>query len=305
MRKTAVAGRLAWLIAASLCAHIALAQQHEPIKLWPGDAPGSQGKPGAETVRVTPQGEHVVSNIQQPSILPYLPRPEIATGAAVIVAPGGGHSELWMDHEGYAVAEWLSEQGVAAFILKYRLAREKDSTYTVEGTELADMQRAIRTVRSRAREWGIDPAHIGVMGFSAGGELAGLASTRYDEGSAAAGDPIEHVSSKPNFQALLYPALPKDPRLTAQTPPAFLACGGNDRPDIAQGLPELYLALTRLHVPAELHIYAGIGHGFGVRKTNPAAVSGWTTLFLEWLQTSGFLKASAGVSGAGRPTGGK
>jgi acetyl esterase/lipase len=273
----------------SLCCGFASAQQ-TPIKLWPSGAPGSTGSPTAETVRLSPEGEHIVSNIQEPSIIPYLPQADVATGAAVIVAPGGGHSELWMDHEGYAVAEFLSNHGVAAFILKYRLARQKDSTYTIEGTELGDMQRAIRTVRSRSKEWSIDPERIGVMGFSAGGELAALASTRYDQGSPSSSDAIERVSSKPDFQALLYPAIPKEPRLTAETPRAFLACGGNDRSDISQGVAELYLALARLHVSAELHIYAGIGHGFGVRKSNPAPVSGWTLLFLDWMNAQGLLK---------------
>jgi acetyl esterase/lipase len=264
--------------------------QQEPVKLWPKGAPGAEGSVTPETVRLSADGEHILSNIQEPSVIPYLPRKPEATGAAVIVVPGGGHSELWMDHEGYAVAQWLSDHGVAAFILKYRLAKQKNSTYTVEETELGDMQRAIRTVRSRSMEWGIDPARIGVMGFSAGGELAALASTRYDEGSPSSDDPVERSSSKPNFQALLYPAIPHDRRLTADTPQAFLACGGNDRPDIAQGLPELYLALTRLHVSAELHIYAGVGHGFGVRNTNPAPVSGWPSLFLEWMNAQGLLK---------------
>ena len=280
-----------WLVFLFICSYFSFAcAQPEPIKLWPKGAPGAEGSVTPETVRLNPDGEHIISNIQEPSIIPYLPSKDQATGAAVIVAPGGGHSELWMDHEGYAVAEWLSGHGVAAFILKYRLAKQKDSTYTVEETELGDMQRAIRTVRSRSAEWGIDPGRIGVMGFSAGGELAALASTRYDEGAPSSDDPVERASSKPDFQALLYPAIPHDRRLTANTPRAFLACGGNDRPDIAQGLPELYLALTHLQVSAELHIYAGVGHGFGVRKTNPAPVSGWTTLFLEWMNAQGLLK---------------
>jgi acetyl esterase/lipase len=280
-----------WVVFLFICSCFGFAgAQQEPVKLWPKGAPGAEGSVTPETVRLNTDGEHILSNIQEPSIIPYLPRKAEATGAAVIVAPGGGHSELWMDHEGYAVAEWLSDHGVAAFVLKYRLAKQKNSTYTVEETELGDMQRAIRTVRSRSAEWGVDPARIGVMGFSAGGELAALASTRYDEGTTSSDDPVERASSKPDFQALLYPAIPHDRRLTADTPRAFLACGGDDRPDISQGLPELYLALTRLHVSAELHIYAGVGHGFGVRKTNPAPVSGWTSLFLEWMNAQGLLK---------------
>ena len=135
-----------WIVFLFICSYFSLAgAQPEPIKLWPKGAPGAEGSVTPETVRLNPDGEHILSNIQEPSILPYLPRKEDATGAAVIVAPGGGHSELWMDHEGYAVAEWLSGHGVAAFVLKYRLAKQKNSTYTVEETELGDMQRAIRT----------------------------------------------------------------------------------------------------------------------------------------------------------------
>ena len=289
------AQRLLVLIAILLLGVASAGAQPEPIRLWQGNAPGTSKELAAssETVRLSPDGEHIVSNIQEPTILPYLPPVNEATGAAVIVAPGGGHRELWMDHEGYAVAEFLSSHGVAAFVLKYRLARQKDSQYTVEGTELADMQRAIRTVRTRSHEWGIDPARIGVVGFSAGGELAALASTRYDNGSAGATELVERASSRPDFQALIYPAIPHDQRLTAETPRAFLACGGNDRPEISQGLAELYLALTRLHVSAELHIYAGVGHGFGVRKSNPAPLSGWTQLFLDWMNGQGLLKPAA------------
>ena len=269
---------------------ISASAQSAPVKLWPNGAPGLEVGHGEEITRLSPEGEHILSNIQEPSITPYLPRADAATGAAVIIAPGGGHSEIWIDHEGYAVAGWLSSRGVAAFVLKYRLARQKGSKFTVEGTELGDMQRAIRVVRSRSREWRIDPARVGVMGFSAGGELAVLASTRYDEGQPSSEDSVERWSSKPAFQALIYPAIPHDPKLSAATPPAFLACGGNDRADISQGLAELYLALTRLHVPVELHVYAGIGHGFGVRKSNSESVAGWISLFLDWLGTEGLLK---------------
>jgi len=264
--------------------------QHPVVLLWPGDAPGSEGKTAPEAVRISPEGDHVVSSVNRPSITVYLPTPDKAIGAAVVIAPGGGHSELWVDHEGYAVAAWLSDHGVAGFVLKYRLAREKGSAYTVEGTELRDIQRAIRMVRSRASEWGVDPGRIGVIGFSAGGELAALASTRYDAGNAGATDPIDRESSKPAFQALLYPAIPNDMPLTKETPPAFLACGANDRQNISEGLPELYLAMKRAGIPAELHIFAGVGHGFGIRSSNAGNVSTWPDLFYGWLGASGFLK---------------
>jgi endo-1,4-beta-xylanase len=262
----------------------------QSVLLWPRGAPGSEGKSAEETVRLTETGEHVVASVHRPSITPYLAAKEMATGAAVIVIPGGGHAELWMDHEGYNVAKFLSEHGVSAFVLKYRLAREKGSTYTIEGDELRDVQRAIRLVRSRAAEWGVDPARVGVMGFSAGGELAALASTRYDHGAADATDPVERESSQPAFQALLYPGIPHDLKLSKETPPAFLACGEKDRPDIAEGLPELYLELEKAGVSAELHVYAGVGHGFGLRESNRPPVSGWPELFLEWLDVQGFLK---------------
>ena len=250
----------------------------QSILLWPNGAPGSEGKTAPEAVRITPAGDHVVSSVHQPSITPYLPTPETATGAAVVIAPGGGHSALWMDHEGYNVARWLSEHGVAAFVLKYRLAREKDSTYTIEGTSLQDTQRAITLVRSRAAEWHVNPARVGVMGFSAGGELAALAATRFTE------------DNKPSFQALIYPAIPRDMKLSAQTPPAFLACGENDRKNISQGLPELYLALKQAGASAELHVYSGTGHGFGMRETNHTPSAAWLVRFHEWLGAGGFLK---------------
>lgn len=275
---------------ASLTACAQVTGGHEVVKLWPKGAPGAPADARPETVRISPQGDHVITHVAEPSMTVYLSSPQTATGAAVIIAPGGGHSELWIDHEGFRVAEFLSEHGVAAFVLKYRLAREMGSSYTVEGTELGDMQRAIRVVRSRSSVWGIDPGRIGVMGFSAGGELAELASTRYDAGHPDAEDLVEQMSSRPDFQALLYPAMPQEPLVTAQTPKAFLACGAMDRVDISQGLAEFYLALARLHISTELHIFAGIGHGFGIRSNNPKPVADWPQLFLEWMNGQGLLK---------------
>jgi acetyl esterase/lipase len=266
--------------------------EHPVILLWPGGAPGSEGKTGDETVRVTPEGDHVVSNVHRPSITVYLPAKDKASGAAVVVMPGGGHVELWMDHEGYRIGQWLSDHGVAAFVLKYRLAKAKDSTYSVEGHSLPDAQRALRVVRSRAAEWGIDPERVGVMGFSAGGNLAAIVSTHFDAGNTSAADPIDRQSSRPDFQALIYPGLPQDEtaKLSKQTPPAFLLCGADDRSDIAEGLPALHLALRRAGVVSELHVFAGVGHGFGLRDTNHGPVAGWLDLFHGWLDAQGFLK---------------
>ncbi|HYE73189.1 MAG TPA: alpha/beta hydrolase, partial [Blastocatellia bacterium] len=149
-------------------------QQPKEILLWPNGAPGSEGKTDDEAVRVTPDGESVISKVHKPSLTPYLPAKGKANGTAIIIAPGGGHRELWSDHEGHNLAKWFSERGTAAFVLKYRLAREPNSTYKIEEHAWADGTRAMRLVRSRAKEWGINPVRIGLMGFSAGGEVAAL-----------------------------------------------------------------------------------------------------------------------------------
>lgn len=264
------------------------------VYLWPNGAPGSEGKTGEEAVRVAEKGDHVVSNIHKPSITVYLPSKEKATGAGVVIAPGGGHRELWMDHEGYNVAKWLSERGVAAFVLKYRLAREQGSTYTVRGSALEDTQRAIQLVKSRAKEFAVQPERIGVMGFSAGGELAALAAVLYGNQSTAS-DSIGQLSAKPAFQALIYPAIPRDMHLSKEMPPAFLVCGENDRLNISQGLPELYLAMKKAGMSAELHVYAGVGHGFGLRPGTNAPVGTWIERFYDWIGALGLLKQEVSV----------
>jgi len=228
--------------------------------------------------------------VHAPSITVYLAAPARAAGVAVVVVPGGGHTELWMDHEGYNVAGYLAAHGIAAFVLKYRLAHDKGSTYTVEGSALADLQRAIRLVKSRSAQWRVDPERVGVMGFSAGGELAALAGTRYDGGAADAVDEVDRQSSRPSFQALIYPAIPAGLTFSPQTPPAFLLGGTLDRPAISQGLAELYLGLQRAGAHAELHLYEGVGHGFGLRHSNVGPVAAWPRRFLEWLGASGAMK---------------
>jgi acetyl esterase/lipase len=280
MMKRAVAAAL--LLA--ICGGMRAADVAGVIPLWPKGAPGALANGGAERVRLTANGEHIVSNVHAPSITIFLPAVTAELAAAVIVIPGGGHAELWMDHEGYAVAKFLAAHGVAAFVLKYRLAREKGSAYTVEGDALADVRRAIRLVRNDAAGRHIDPQRIGVMGFSAGGELALLAGTRDDSGAPGSVDPIDRQSSRPNFLALAYPAIPPGLRFSPDSPPAFLLCGNQDQPAISQGLAELYLTMLRAGAHAELHIFEGAGHGFGVRLSNPMPVAAWPQRFLDWLE---------------------
>jgi acetyl esterase/lipase len=268
---------------------IASAQTKE-ILLWPNGAPGSEGKTGKEKVRISEEGDHVISNIHNPSITTYLPLKDKSTGAAVIIVPGGGHKELWIDHEGYTEAKWLSDRGIATFVLKYRLAKDSNSTYTIDKDELADILRAIRLVRSRAKEWGIDTARMGVMGFSAGGELAALSAMKFDYGKVDASDPIDRNGSRPAFQALIYPGNSGRFEVVENAPPVFLVGGFNDRADIAEGIAEVYIKYKKANVPAELHIYSNAGHGFGMREKNKGAVAGWIDRFYEWLSDRGFLK---------------
>lgn len=270
-----------------LLANIVASAQQKEILLWPNGAPGSEGKTGNEKVRMN-DGEQVLSNIHHPSITPYLPSKETANGAAVIVIPGGGHKEIWITHEGYNVARWLNQKGIAAFVLKYRLARDTNSTYTVDKDELADIQRAIRLVRNRAKEWNVDTTRLGVMGFSAGGEVAALSAMHFNNGNPNATDAIEREGSRPAFQALIYPGNSKRFEVATNAPPVFLLAGYND--PVAQGIIDVYLKYKKANVPAELHIYSNAGHGFGIREKNKGAVAGWIDRFYDWLSDRGFLK---------------
>ncbi len=281
--------RKAMIICLLFTGFMAAAQPKE-IPLWPKGAPGSEGKTEKEKVRIAEGGDHVISNIHNPSITPYIPSKETATGTAVIIAPGGGHSELWIDHEGYSPAKWLSDRGIAAFVLKYRLARDSNSTYTVDKDEVADIQRAIRLVRSRAKEWGVDTSRIGVMGFSAGGELAGLSAMRFDYGNENSADAVDREGSRPAFQALIYPGNSSRLEVVKNVPPLFIVGGYNDRPDIAEGVARVYIKYKEAGVSAELHIYANAGHGFGMRPINKGALTGWPERFTDWMDDMGFLK---------------
>jgi len=275
------------------------------VLLWPNGAPGSEGKTSPEKVVTDRTGERVITNVNFPSLTIFLPAKDKATGAGVIVMPGGGHYQLSFDSEGTYVAQWLADHGVSAFVLKNRLARQPPAArgapppaaqdpgpaYTVEKDEYNDVARAMRLVRSRAAEWEIDPARLGVMGFSAGGELAAMISMRYDDGKPDDADPIERQGTKPAFQGLFYPGNSKAIQPVKGSPPAFLLCGGADRPDIAEGLPAVYLLFKKAAVPVDLHILAGIGHGFGLRPSYKDVRAEWPQMFLSWLRDQKFLVA--------------
>jgi acetyl esterase/lipase len=273
-----------------LLASPASGQLPAKVSLWAGVAPGSEGKSGDVVVERSASGEIRLTNVHRPSITPYLPEKDKATGVAVLVIPGGGHRVLVMTHEGYNVAAWLRDRGIAAFVLEHRLAREPNSTYRIDVEAFADAQRAMRTIRARAREWGVDPARVGAMGFSAGGELVAMIATRHVRGDSNATDPVDRESARPDFQALIYPGRSGDIQPDANTSPAFLAAAYDDRQDIAEGLAEVYLRMKRAGVPAELHMYGSGGHGFGVRATNTRPVGAWLVRFEEWLVDRGVLR---------------
>jgi acetyl esterase/lipase len=291
MRRPSV---IAALAAGVLFAAAVSATAAEPprISLWPTGAPGAVADAGAEKVRLS-NGERVVSNVHDPSLTIYLPAGKAAAPrAAVIVAPGGGYRELWSDHEGHNVAKALNEQGIVAFVLLYRLPGEEGSTYKREVEPLADMQRAIRTVRARAAEWSVDPKKVGILGFSAGGNLVMRAGTTYDAGDAAAKDPIDAQSSRPDFVAPIYTGN-NDFKIDANTPPMWILCGGDDRPQVVEGMTQIYLALRAAKVPAELHLYDGVGHGFGLRATNKGPVTNWLNQFVDWLRVRNILEGQS------------
>lgn len=280
------------LILAALAAPIFAADPLE-VALWPNGAPGSEGKTAKEVV--TDRGKdgvrnRTVASIHNPTLTVYLPAKEKANGAAVVICPGGGHRYLAIDHEGYDVAKWLSSAGVAAFVLKYRLAREEGSSYKVDTHALGDGLRAIRTVRARAKEWSVDPARVGIIGFSAGGEVAALAGTRFDAGQDSSTDAVERQSSRPDFMLLIYPGVrPESLTIPKDTPPAFFAHAADDKSVNPERSTALFLALNKAGISAELHIYAHGGHGFGMRD-RPLPVSSWPARAEAWMSDLGFLK---------------
>jgi endo-1,4-beta-xylanase len=267
-----------------------LTQEPVVVPLWPSGAPGFETRKDIpENVKKKGKLEQSVSNVNNPSLTVYLPVKEKASGAGIVVCPGGGHTVLAIEHEGHNVARWLADNGIAGFILKYRLAREKGSPYKIEEHAFQDAQRAMRLVRSKGKDWNVNK--LGIMGFSAGGDLVLYSSTKSDAGKADASDPIERQSARPDFQIAVYPAIPKDLTFSKNDPPAFLVCGNQDRQNISEGLATLYLNMKRAGINAELHVYASVGHGFGVRDKANLRVAGWPSRVKEWMIDLGMMNA--------------
>ena len=283
--------KLTFVLFLMLCGQAA-AQSRQPASppaelLWPNGAPGAQGDADAD----------------KPSITPYLPARR--NGQAVLVCPGGGYGGLAMDHEGVQIAQWLNSQGIAAFVLKYRLGPKYRHPI-----ELGDAQRAIRIIRGRASDLRIDAKRIGIWGFSAGGHLASTVITHFDAGDASSADPIERVSSRPDYAVLSYPVISftdyvhkgsrknllgddPDPKLveylssekqvTKDTPPTFLFHTGADTGVPPENSVLFYMALRKAGVPAEMHIYENGPHGVGLAPTN-AVLNSWSARLADWLR---------------------
>ena len=259
-------------------------ERGEEFRLWPGGAPGSEGETAPEVFQASdnPKLPKKFTVVHYPSIYAFLPPKGKANGMAVVIAPGGGHTQLVIDKEGWDIADWLNRNGIAAFVLKYRLARAPGSHYTVDGSALGDAARAMRTVRLRAKEWDVDPARIGFMGFSAGGEVAALIETRFDKGNDSATDAVERVSSRPDFAVVVYPGFkPGAITVPKDAPPTFLVCADDDRSHVVTTV-NLYLDLEKQGVSAEMHIYASGGHGFGI-KQSAKPVATWPERLTQWM----------------------
>ncbi|MCE4565280.1 alpha/beta hydrolase [Maribellus sp. CM-23] len=275
--------------------------QNEVLKVWPNGAPNDNGMREPEEkydgVRVR--------NVSEAEMYVFLPEKEINTGAAVLICPGGGYSIEAMDHEGYDMARFFQEKGIAGIVLKYRLPYGHDEVPS------SDARRAMRIIRANAGKWGINPEKVGIAGSSAGGHLASTAGTVFDEGNAQSNDSVEKMSCRPDFMLLLYPVITMDEEFThmgsrrnligsehnlklvrkysnelnvnAQTPPTFLILADDDKSVLPRNSIEFYSALKRYNVPAEMHIFQKGGHGFGIRQEGLPA-NNWPDLFVDWLK---------------------
>ncbi len=284
------------LIFTGLAGSIGSAAEPLTLDVWPGQAPGERkGEVGEEQLQPPRKEQKPVqrlTNVTQPTITVYRPQPEKDTGAAVLICPGGGYSILAWDLEGTEVAAWLNSIGVTGIVLKYRVPRRKDRAK--HDAPLQDAQRALSLVRQHSEEWNLDARRIGILGFSAGGHLAAAASTNFVRRNYDPIDDVETLSCRPDFTVLIYPAyltsetgLAPEFRVTKETPETFFVHAGND-PISPENSIAFYLALKKANVPAELHIYASGGHGFGLRPSSHPA-SSWPARCEQWLRSRGFL----------------
>jgi endo-1,4-beta-xylanase len=279
-----------------LASSVGIAAEPPGIPLWENGPPGFESKKGEKEIRDRVNkdtGEFRTTNIHNPYITVFLPPKEKSTGAAVVIAPGGGHRELWVKHEGEYVAQWLADRGIAAVVLRYRLPREKDSPYKLDVHPREDGQRAVRLVRSKAKEWNIDPAKVGMMGFSAGGELTSLVCRSPAKGDASSSDPIERESAIPAFNALVYSGplgIVKQTITKENAPPTFIVVGDDDGAE--SWLVTHHQELKKAGVSSELHVYAKTPHAFGFRPAKPTGkpVESWPLRFVEFLEVQGITK---------------
>lgn len=286
---------------------------HQQIPLWPKTPPDSAKNQAPETVegadsKVAGRPFTVIRNVSRPTMTVYSPKAG-NTGVAVVVFPGGGYQVLAIDLEGTEVCDWLTSRGITCIVLKYRVPdsgphREDSCKCQVTPNAplaLEDAERALGLVRLHAREWHIDPHKIGVLGFSAGGHLVAAMSTHFGKRAYPPVDAADKESCRPDFAVALYPghlwmhdekkfALNPDIHVTARTPPTFLLQAENDNVDNVNQALVYYIALKDAHVPAEMHLYAEGGHGFGLRRTRQP-ITEWPDLVEKWLGTIGIIPA--------------
>jgi len=294
------------LLVTAMAGAIACAAEPLVVDLWPGKAPGDVGISGQENSRTYESPliggpTRLITNVTRPTLTIYSPPQDANTGTAMLICPGGGYHDLFWELEGEEVAAWLTSQGMTGIILKYRCPRRPGD---VKGEPplgpLIDAQRAVSMVRSRAKEWKINPKRIGMIGFSAGGHLAVATATSFEKRKYEAIDAVDEVSCRPDFAVACYSGylkqkdkdeIPATMQIPADTPPILLAHSSDDKISDPENSVIMYLALKRARIPTELHIYATGDHDFGVRQ-NDKLPSSWTGLCVRWLRNQQLLDES-------------